>query len=181
MPASDECMFQNLIPVLLRELGCDRAEMKAERFRITPAAENDILTGLYGRISRIVMPSLLSLFLEHLEQCEMLDCYFENSSSEQLDRCRTDFSGKVIRSRCAFLNQNVPGLTDRILKTYHQYCSVTGEMLERLDRSYDSVCMTVLNRRTFHELTGAAADLGDLHNGGHSNVCACDGCRKDCL
>lgn len=165
MSERDDLTRNIIVRKLLKEMHFDHVSTRSERFAVSRKAEEDLFEGLVIRIGRILHPSLFRMFLEYLNERDVLDAYIQNDSSEELDPYRQDFAGTITLSS---LKEKLPTLIGIAEKACGQYQSVVSEMLERMDACYEDICRELLAGRHFRELTGISTDSGDVHNHGHT-------------
>ena len=169
MSDQDECMISAVVSEMLRE-DCCFAVPRTERFSISPEAADEIRAGLHRRIRKIAAPSLSGLFLEYLNDTDMLDCYLEDSGADAIGECREAFARRMTASGCAALKARLPALFAYVHRAAAQYDAFIRELLQRMDVSYDEICSGLLGGRPFGRLTGLTADSGDSHNHGRSTA-----------
>lgn len=168
MADPDERMFETVVSAILRETGCDRPVFQANRFEIGEGAAEDIRSGLLGRVLKIAEPSLSHFFLEYLNEEDTLDLYLENSEAAALGTYREAFVRNMTASGCGKLKARLPSLFLYIQRVAGLYLAFIGEMLERLDSSFDEICSGLLGGAVFRVLTGISADSGDTHHFGRA-------------
>ncbi len=167
MSERDELFERKIASGILEEMGCSRFEVNADHFEINEEARASIDDGLIVRIRKIMHPALFRMFLEYLNEQDMLDSYIDDDNSEELDPLRQSFAETVTLS---VLQQKVPSLVRLIQKTYETYRSVILEMIQRMDLAYEDICTKLLQENHFKTLTGVKADSGDVHNCGHTTT-----------
>ena len=170
MADRDEHMMGAVVSRLLRELGCGHAALPAGRFEITQDARKGIDAGLHGRICKMASPSLSEVFLEYLNEKDLLDLYLDDPEHAELDAARAAFYAELTASGCAALKHHLPALADCVARSSAQYDAFICEMLQRVDTSYDAICTGLLGGAPFQLLTGVAVDCGDSHNHGRTTA-----------
>ena len=82
-------MMEKSIPMILEGLGCSMPESyfseASYRFEISAEAANDVADGLIRRMSRVIKPSFERMFMNYLNEEDVLDDYLENEESESFD------------------------------------------------------------------------------------------------
>ena len=139
-------------------------------FDVSEKAAEDIREGLTARIAKMIGDPAGMLFMERLNELDLLDAYLDDPDSADSDAQRESFAGYMTAGGCAALREILPELMDRAKDSGRAYCSAVSEMLLRLDGSHDGVCDTLLGGRRFSILTDVDADCGDVHDGGRA-VC----------
>ena len=172
MSERDTAMEKEIVRQILKELDADGIEVRADLFEISENAEADILEGLYTRISGIMHPALFSLFLQYLNEQDVLDDYLLNDNAAEHDSYRRDFAQSI---HAAELQEKLPALIALAKRSCAQYQTAVREMLERIDASYEDICRNLLAGNRFHVLTHISTDSGDVHNHGRTtSVISCD-------
>lgn len=167
MSERDDLIKKEIVQKVLAEMNCKLTEMHAEHFSISRQAEEDLQAGLIIRVAKIMHPTLFRMFLEYLNEQDMLDPYIKDDNSEELDPCRQSFAKTVTLS---VLQQKVPSLIGLIHTTFDTYQNVIMEMVQRMDLAYEDICRDLLQNVHFRTLTGAKTDSGDVHNFGHTTT-----------
>ena len=167
MPERDELFERKIASGILEAMDCGRFEVSADHFMINEEAKAGIDDGLIGRIRKIMHPALFRMFLEYLNERDMLDPYIDDDNCEELDPLRQSFAETVTLH---VLQQKVPSLVRLIQKTYETYRSVIQEMVQRMDLAYEDICASLLEDNRFRVLTGVKTDSGDVHNYGHTTT-----------
>ena len=166
-------MMEKSIPMILEELGCSMPQSyfseASYRFEICAEAANDVADGLIRRMSRVIKPSFERMFMNYLNEEDVLDDYLENEESESFDRIREGFSVLVRENSAAYLKEKLPVLPEIIRSTAERYREVVIEMLDRINDAYDDICGSLI-KRNFSEITGIDSGKGDVHNFGRSTT-----------
>ena len=165
MSERDTAMEKEIVRQLLRELNTDGIEVHADHFEISKTAEADILEGLYTRISGIMHPSLFRMFLQSLNEQDVLDDYLLNDNSKEHDSYRRSFAHSIHASE---LQEKLPALISLVKRSCVQYQTAVSEMLARIDASFEDICRNLLAGNPFHALTHISTDSGDVHNRGRT-------------
>ena len=170
MPDMADRKFENMIPALVQSLYGTFPHLKAERFAITLSAHESAARGLIERVLQAAAPSLEFLFLESLNEEDLLDGYLNVKDAKEERRYLEWFSRKINASEGDFLKHKAPTVAKVILRTCHQYVDAVQEMLCRLDASYDEIASILPEGLPFHRVADIRADQGDLHENGRSTT-----------
>lgn len=163
-------MTERIAFALVKAEGMEAALPGTPSFDVSEKAAEDIREGLTARIAKLIGGPVDMLFMERLNELDVLDDYLDDPDSEAASAQRESFAGYMTAGGCAALRERLPELIGRAKASGRAYCSAVSEMLLRLDESYDRVCDILLGGRRFRTLTDADPDCGDVHNGGRA-VC----------
>ncbi len=165
MSERDELTRNIIVRKLLKEMHFDHVSVQTDHFVISEQVREDLIQGLVIQIGRILHSSLFRMFLEYLNERDVLDAYIQNDNSEELDPYRQSFADTITLSSFQEKLPTLIGMAERICV---QYQSVVSEMLERMDACYEEICRELLAGRQFRELVRISTDSGDVHNHGHT-------------
>jgi len=165
---NDKQMTRQTAIALITSEGIEARLPGTPAFGVSSNAEEDIREGMIARIAKMLEPPLEMLFLEHMNELDVLDDYLDDPDSQSSDMQRDKFAEYITGNGCEALRERLPSLTGRIRSIAKAYSNAISEMLVRLDESYDSVCDTLLGGRRFRTITELRPDSGDVHNGGRA-------------
>lgn len=168
MATNETAMEEAIVSSLLEELAWTQQAFRPAHFEITPAALADLRTGLRGRIRSVSLPSLNQLFLEYLNDHDQLDLYLDNPDAPAISCCREAFCAEATASGCKRIKERFPALRKALKETAARYDAFLRQLLQRVDASYDEICVTLLGGAAFRLLTGVEPDRGDSHHNGHT-------------
>jgi len=150
---NDKQMTRQTAIALITSEGIEARLPGTPAFGVSSNAEEDIREGMIARIAKMLEPPLEMLFLEHMNELDVLDDYLDDPDSQSSDMQRDKFAEYITGNGCEALRERLPSLTGRIRSIAKAYSDAISEMLVRLDESYDSVCDTLLGGRRFRTIT----------------------------
>ena len=163
----EDLIFAKISDALIKSIDLKLPALSAVNFSISSSCKKDIENGLVRRIAKIITPSLSRLFLEYMNDIDVLDSYIEDSESDSHDVYRNEFLKNMTDNGCEVLIKRVPKLIEMVRRIHAQYGNVIVEFIQRTDSSYDDICSVLLND-SFSVMTGVTVDSGDAHNNGHT-------------
>lgn len=161
MAVKNELMEKEIVSSLLKEMDCCHIDMKAEHFAVSAQAAEDLLRGEVLRVVTVAHSSIFRMFLQYLNDLDVLDTYLDDEETDELEMQRKDFSEKIT---LAYLEERLPSLIRLVRKVCGQYQVYARELIERLDSGYDDICENLLQGKHFRSLDHIVTDSGDVHN-----------------
>ena len=165
----DKEMITETARRLLSMMKPAETEYTLRNFTLSTKAKEDLRDICVKRLERLMEPACFEMFLEYLNDIDVLDLYFENQETSKLDPHRRAFMEKLTRNRYEFLDARAPGLSHILKEALCQAEMIHEEMLSRIDQCHAEISETLLAGHAFHELTGID-ESGDLHNNGHATT-----------